>query len=53
MSLEKRFETLKEVMINNLERIHDIIVDTTNESKKWYEEFEKKFDIMIKSVKEI
>ena len=53
MDLEKRFEKLKSVMINNLETIHDTMIDQMDESEEYYEAFEKEFDSMIEAVEAI
>ena len=52
-SLEERFNALKEVMVSNLERLHDVIIDQLDESEEYYAEFEKDFDTMIKNVEAI
>lgn len=41
-----KFEDLKSVMVHNLERLHDIIIETTDESQEYYNEFTKEFDKM-------
>ena len=51
MDLEKRFEKLKSVMINNLETLHDMMMDQMDESKEYYDAFGKEYDNMIEAVR--
>ena len=53
MDLEQRFEKLKSVMVNNLEELHDIIMDQLDESEEYYDAFGKTFDNMVKAVEAI
>ena len=52
-NLEERFNALKKVMVENLERLHDTIMDQLDESEEYYENFEKEFDTMITNVEAI
>ena len=52
-SLEERFELLKKVMVSNLERLHDSIMDQLDESEEYYDAFGKEFDQMISNVEAI
>ena len=40
MDLEQRFEKLKCVMVNNLETLHDMLMDQMDESEEYYNSFE-------------
>jgi len=53
LSLEQRFEKLKCVMVNNLETLHDSMIDQMDESEEYYNAFEEEFDNMIKAVEAI
>ena len=53
MDLEARFNKLKEVMVNNLETLHDMLMDQMDESEEYYNSFEKTYDGMIKAVEAI
>ena len=44
---------LKCVMVNNLETLHDMLMDQMDESKEYYDAFEKTYDSMIQAVEEI
>lgn len=52
-SLEERFEQLKKVMTDNLESLHDAIMDQLDESEEYYDLFGKEFDRMIANVEAI
>ncbi len=52
-TLEERFEMLKKVMISNLERLHDTMVDQLDESEEYMDAFEIEFDLMINDVEAI
>ena len=53
MDLEQRFEKLKSVMVNNLETLHDMLMDQMDESEEYYDAFGKEYDNMIKAVEAI
>ena len=53
MDLEQRFEKLKSVMVNNLETLHDMLMDQMDESEEYYDAFGKEYDSMIKAVEAI
>ena len=53
MSLEQRFEKLKSVMVDNLERLHDMLMDQMDESAEYYDAFDKEMDLMINNVEAI
>ena len=52
-TLEERFNKLKEVMVNNLETLHDMLMDQMDESEEYYDMFEKTYNGMIQAVEEI
>ena len=52
-SLEERFEMLKKVMVENLNTLHDCIMDHLDESEDYYVEFGKTFDFMVEAVEAI
>ena len=53
LSLEERFEKLKCVMVNNLETLHDQLMDQMDESEEYYDLFGKEYDSMIEAVEAI
>ena len=53
LSLEQRFEKLKCVMVDNLETLHDMIMDQLDESEEYYDAFEVEYNNMIKAVEGI
>ena len=52
-TLEERFNKLKEVMVNNLETLHDMLMDQMDECEEYYDSFEKTYDGMIQAVEAI
>ena len=48
-----KFESLKSVMVSNLETLHDSMIDHMDETEEYYDAFAKEFDTMIANVEAI